>query len=570
MSFAFRLPPLSKLKGEGQKGINMVDLMMWLVIAALLLAAALQGINYYQKAAVLHQMQNDLSGAGSNVMAVVANQKGVIDKDAADEGVLRTKFSKEVTPSVEVADGTTIPYLRATHPSVPDKDVIYLFKDCAPFKVGVNIVSKTGDALMESCGISASPAPSGTPTAPATGEPTTPPVTVTPTPTPTPSPTEEPTTPPVVPAAMISEWDTRLDPVTEVSGGDACNVIQLPMNGTVNATIDWGDGTVETVTSAYPRHTYTGEQGIKTVSISGTFTGWVGDSAPGYEGWSSECITKVTKWDDSTATVDGSKAFSGATSLTDVARVPSTITNYFMMFSQARNFNGDISGWDTSNATDMSLMFHGADAFNQPIGGWNVSNVTDMGSMFDNADSFNQPLGSWNVSNVTDFSSMFSYAYSFNQPIGGWNVSKATTMEGMFAGTIFNQNLGSWNTSNVTDMNNMFSGATAFNGDISGWETSKVTSMNGMFRETIDFNGNINGWNTSSVTNMSYMFQFAAAFNADISGWDTSRVEEMQQMFDRSQVFNHDLSGWNVSSVTNAGWFEYDSALVPEHLPNFP
>jgi Tfp pilus assembly protein PilE len=44
-----------------QAGINMVDLMMWLVIAALLLAAALQGIGFYQRAAWTYQLKNDLS-----------------------------------------------------------------------------------------------------------------------------------------------------------------------------------------------------------------------------------------------------------------------------------------------------------------------------------------------------------------------------------------------------------------------------------------------------------------------------------------------------------------------------
>ena len=44
-----------------QLGINMVDLMMWLVIAALLLAAALQGIGYYQQAAWTFQAKSDVA-----------------------------------------------------------------------------------------------------------------------------------------------------------------------------------------------------------------------------------------------------------------------------------------------------------------------------------------------------------------------------------------------------------------------------------------------------------------------------------------------------------------------------
>lgn len=44
---------------EDQRGINMVDLMMWLVIAALLLAAALQGIGFYQRAAWTNNLKSD-------------------------------------------------------------------------------------------------------------------------------------------------------------------------------------------------------------------------------------------------------------------------------------------------------------------------------------------------------------------------------------------------------------------------------------------------------------------------------------------------------------------------------
>jgi hypothetical protein len=47
----------------------MVDLMMWLVIAAMLLAAAIQGISYYQKAALGYQAKSDLDGLKTWVMA---------------------------------------------------------------------------------------------------------------------------------------------------------------------------------------------------------------------------------------------------------------------------------------------------------------------------------------------------------------------------------------------------------------------------------------------------------------------------------------------------------------------
>ena len=53
-----------------------------------------------------------------------------------------------------------------------------------------------------------------------------------------------------------------------------------------------------------------------------------------------------------------------------------------------------ISGWDTSEVTDMGHLFSFAKQFNQPIGNWNVSNVTNMYWMFQNNTNFNQDISS--------------------------------------------------------------------------------------------------------------------------------------------------------------------------------
>ena len=52
------------------------------------------------------------------------------------------------------------------------------------------------------------------------------------------------------------------------------------------------------------------------------------------------------------------------------------------MFNTAVSFNGDLSGWDVSNVTDMSGMFNEAVSFNGDISEWNVSKVTNMEDMF--------------------------------------------------------------------------------------------------------------------------------------------------------------------------------------------
>ncbi|ACL42438.1 lipoprotein (plasmid) [Pseudarthrobacter chlorophenolicus A6] len=217
-------------------------------------------------------------------------------------------------------------------------------------------------------------------------------------------------------ARMVSTWDTSIVPAY----GDPCTRITLPLAGTVDATIDWGDGSApEKVTAGLPVHDYTGTPGPQTITIDGTFTGWNGDDWPT---WSTECLTEVTQWGE-TGTTDAQGGFYSATHLTDVNRMPSTVTSYYGLFDSATSFNGDISDWDTSNVTDMSWMFSGS-AFNQDISGWNTSKVTEMGMMFYNADAFNQDISGWDTSNVSNMLYMFFANDSFDQDLSNWNVAK--------------------------------------------------------------------------------------------------------------------------------------------------
>jgi surface protein len=52
------------------------------------------------------------------------------------------------------------------------------------------------------------------------------------------------------------------------------------------------------------------------------------------------------------------------------------------MFQGATNFNGNVSAWDVSNATNMTGIFLTQASFNQNISAWNVSGVTNMRQMF--------------------------------------------------------------------------------------------------------------------------------------------------------------------------------------------
>ena len=52
------------------------------------------------------------------------------------------------------------------------------------------------------------------------------------------------------------------------------------------------------------------------------------------------------------------------------------------MFRGAAAFNGDLSGWDVRNVTNMRACFRDAAAFNGDLSGWDVRNVTDMSPCF--------------------------------------------------------------------------------------------------------------------------------------------------------------------------------------------
>lgn len=224
---------------------------------------------------------------------------------------------------------------------------------------------------------------------------------------------------------MVLEFNTSLS---------AGKTITLPLQGTVNVTVNWGDGNEEAYTFADNySHTYS-EDGTYTVTVSGTLSqfgnGWFGYSNP-------EKLIRVTNFGElGLESLYG--AFYHATNIIEVPTIlPATVTNLSEMFSGATSFNSDISNWDVSSVTDISAMFMNASLFNQDISGWNVGSVTSMRYMFYYALEFNQDIGSWDVENVTDMSNMFEGASSFDQNIGAWNVSNVTSMSGMFMPGMF-------------------------------------------------------------------------------------------------------------------------------------
>jgi surface protein len=141
-----------------------------------------------------------------------------------------------------------------------------------------------------------------------------------------------------------------------------------------------------------------------------------------------------------------------------------------------------ISGWNTSQVTDMSYLFQSQGEFNDDVGAWDTSSVTNMMFLFAHAPSFNQPLNNWRVDKVTDMTAMFAYARAFNQPLNDWRVDNVTNMNGMFyRASSFNQPLSDWRVDNVRDMSWMFTGASSFNQPLNDWQIREGCNTENMY-----------------------------------------------------------------------------------------
>lgn len=301
------------------------------------------------------------------------------------------------------------------------------------------------------------------------------------------------------------------------------NLVTLPLGGTVNVNIDWGDGTsdIRTVAGNFS-HRYP-TVGTYTTSIRGSMTAFSGLSVLGPK------LVALQSFGARglLALANISFLFSGTSSPTVVpAFLPITVNTLNSLCVTNGTFNTSLNSWDTTNVTDMTQCFDRATLFNQPLNNWNTANVTSMALMF-RSSQFNQNISNWNTGKVTAMNSMFNGASSFNQPIG------------------------SWNTANVTNMSQMFYGCTAFNQDLSGWNTSKVTDMSGLFWDSISSKPalNVNSWDVRKVTSMFRIFQ-SGPLSVAVGGWRPSRCNS----FD-----NFTLGTWSTASYDSllTGWTDF-------------
>ena len=239
-------------------------------------------------------------------------------------------------------------------------------------------------------------------------------------------------------------------------------------------------------------------------------------------------------------------------------RTPKNTTG---LFSNLPNMvSANLSGLDTSQATNMMSMFQGCPSLSSlDLSGFNTSQVTDMGRMFEGCASLSTlDLSDWDTSSVTCMGFMFEGCSSLSSlDLSGWNTSRVTGMWGMFDGcaSLLTLDLSGWDTSKVTNMWRMFPLCSSLTSlDLSGWDTSMVTNMSYMFDGCVSLSSlDLTDFDTSSVTDMEGMFYYCRLLSSlDLSGWDTSKVTNMEFMFSNcTSLSSLDLSALDTLDVTN-------------------
>ena len=219
----------------------------------------------------------------------------------------------------------------------------------------------------------------------------------------------------------------------------------------------------------------------------------------------------------------------------------------------------DLSGFDTSQVTDMGGMFYGCSGLTSlDLSGFDTSQVTDMGGMFNGCSGLTSlNLSGLDTSHVTIMTSMFEGCSGLTSlDLSGFDTSQVTDMGGMFNGCsgLTSLNLSGLDTSHVTIMTSMFEGCSGLTSlNLSGLDTSHVTIMMSMFEGCSGLTSlDLSGFDTSHVTDMVQMFNGCSGLTSlDLSGFDTSQVTYMWSMFNGcSGLTSLNLSGLDTSQVT--------------------
>jgi len=322
--------------------------------------------------------------------------------------------------------------------------------------------------------------------------------------------------------------------------------------GTFDAGIEWGDGSVSTVTaynSANLTHTYA-TAGDHLIRITGSFPNIY--FTGGYVGWADRLKVKSVDNLGTVGWVDLEKAFNGCsnmTSFTSGTTDTSSVTSMKFMFNECESLTElDCSSFDTSSVTDFNFMFYSCNSLTElDCSSFDTSSNPKINSMFENCLSLT-------ALDVSNFSSVSSLQRTFK------NCRSLTSLDCSSFNTSGNmketfRSCGS----NVTHLIN-----------VSGWDTSSVTNMYYMFANmnTLTDVIGIEDFNIESVTTTNF---FIAQSTLPTSRYDALLVNfDAQDPID-GKTWNFGGSKYTAGSaaataranlISNDGWIIQDGGTA--------
>ena len=161
-----------------------------------------------------------------------------------------------------------------------------------------------------------------------------------------------------------------------------------------------------------------------------------------------------------------------------------------------------------------------------------VSEITDMKELFQDSDfggSWTADISGWDTSNVTNMYDMFGGCKGLKE-VSLPHTEKVESMENMFDCCTNLKEVALPHTENVTNMSNMFGGCTNLK-EVSLPHTEKVESMENMFGYCTKLT-KVELPHTENVTNMSWMFYDCENIQQNFSSWDITNVNKKYDMFE--------------------------------------
>ena len=239
------------------------------------------------------------------------------------------------------------------------------------------------------------------------------------------------------PSASVTVSNTAVPFVSVWNVANPGDTLTIPTNGSVgfDYTIDWGDGTVENLTTGSPSHLYT-NAGDYEITISGTFPN-IFISAGSYRLNLLEVKSLGSVgWQDFRNAFDHAEnlhAFSAGSGVDT-----SSVTSMYGMFARTSGLTSlNFQGFDTSNVETMQRMFEFSSQNVSPqsvldLSEFNTANVTNMRSMFLSSNILEINVNSFDTSNVINFDNMFEATLLTALDLSHFNTSKASNMNRLF------------------------------------------------------------------------------------------------------------------------------------------